>query len=342
MDSMFVKIQYDELLKIIYEILILHKLESEKAEKVAVVIADSTIDGVNSHGINRLPLLIEYIENGYVSVNSAPEVLNERGSFCQVDGKHGVGILNALYCTDKAIEIASENGIGLVALKNTNHWLRAGTYGWKAADKGFILIAWTNTVPNLPPYGSENNLIGNNPLLIAIPRKEGHLVLDMSMSQYSYGTIAGYARQNKKLQEFGGYDKDGNLTKDAVSIRNGGRHIPIGFWKGSGLSIVLDLMAAVLSGGKTTYELGKAGEADTEMSQVFIAIDPVKFGDEKFRQNLINETLENFNRVSSEKPGSVRYPGQGTLERRNNNLKNGIFIEKVIWEKVINLKGNYE
>ncbi len=144
-----------------------------------------------------------------------------------------------------------------VWLKNTNHWLRAGSYGWIAVDNGFILIAWTNTIPIIPPYGSSENLIGNNPLVIAVPRKKGHLVLDMAVSQYSYGTIASYVRQGKELPEFGGYDEEGNLTKDAAEIRNGGKNMPIGFWKGSGLSIVLDIVAAILSGGKTTYDLGK-------------------------------------------------------------------------------------
>lgn len=105
------------------------------------------------------------------------------------------------------MEIASKNGIGLVSIKNTNHWLRAGSYGWIAVDNGFILIAWTNTIPIILPYGSSENLIGNNPLVIAVPRKKGHLVLDMAVSQYSYGTIASYVRQGKELPEFGGYDK---------------------------------------------------------------------------------------------------------------------------------------
>jgi len=75
---------------------------------------------------------------------------------------------------------------------------------------------------------------------------------------------------------------------------------------------------------------------------VLITIEPTKFGDEDFQQNLINETLENFKRVSSERPGSIRYPGQGVLKRRNNNLKNSILVKKIIWEKVLNLEGDNE
>lgn len=140
MSSTFTNITFEELLKTMLDILLLNGVEFYKAEKVAETLANSTLDGVNSHGVNRLPLLIEYIRRGYVSINVEPVIINASNSFCQVDGKFGLGILNAQFCTNKAIEIASENGVGLVSIKNTNHWHRAGSYGWQAANKGFILI----------------------------------------------------------------------------------------------------------------------------------------------------------------------------------------------------------
>ena len=338
MEPIFTNVPIKKLLDTICEILILNGLEGDKAKKVADTLANSTLDGINSHGVNRFPLLLEYIQKGYVSIDVEPEILNSNSSFCQVDGKFGLGILNAHFCTNKAIEIATTNGIGLVSLKNTNHWHRAGSYGWEAANRGFILIAWTNTIPIVPPYGSKENLIGNNPLVIAIPRKNNeHVVLDMSISQYSYGSIANHDRQKKELSEYGGYDASGNLTKNASEIRNGGRHMPIGYWKGSALTIVLDFVAAILSGGKTTNDLGKNGDVDTGMSQVYIAIDPKKFGDTNFQQNLINDTLNNFKVHSDE--DAIKYPGEGVYKRRKENLKNGIPIEKEIWDTILNFKG---
>ncbi len=339
MNLKFIKISYKELFDTIYLLLIGNGIELDKASKVAEVLAKSTLDGINSHGVNRLPLLLEYIKKGNVVINSEPVVTNSENSICQVDGKLGFGILNAQFCTNKAIEIASENGIGLVTIKNTNHWHRAGSYGWEAADKGFILIAWTNTIPIVPPYGSTENLIGNNPLVIAIPRSNNeHVVLDMSISQYSYGAIASHARQGRELAEDGGYDESGNLTKNASEIRNGGRHMSIGFWKGSALTIVLDFVAAILSGGKTTKDLGGNTEVDTGMSQVFIAINPKNFGDENFQQNLINDTLNNFKVHSG--GNDIRYPGKGVYERRMENIKNGIPIESEIWDKILQLESN--
>jgi 3-dehydro-L-gulonate 2-dehydrogenase len=157
----------------------------------------------------------------------------------------------------------------------------------------------------------------------------------MSLSQYSYGKIAEFTRQEKDLTEYGGYDAEGNITKNASKIRNGGTHLPIGYWKGSALSIVLDLMAAILSGGKKTTEIGRKSTVDTNISQVFIAINPTKFGDSHFQQNLISETIEHFRVSSEENINEIRYPGKGVLERRKKNLVDGIKVEKEIWEKIL-------
>lgn len=334
---MMMKIPFNELEEKIFDVFLNESVSEEKAKTLSLIMAQSTLDGVNSHGINRLPLLIEYVRRGVIKINAEPQIENEQNVFAQINGNYNFGILNALFATNKSMELAGKNGIGFVTLKHTNHWHRAGTYGWHAAEKGFILICWTNTIQIVPPHGSSKELIGNNPFVIAIPREEGHLVLDMATSQFSYGKVATYARTGKKLEVNGGYDKDGNLTNDAKLIREGGRHLPIGFWKGSALTIMLDLFAATLAGGKTSKRMGNGETMDTGASQIFIAIDPKKFGDETFQQNLINETLKQFENENEISESDIRYPGQETLKRRKENMKYGIPVEKEIWEKVNSL-----
>src|SRR5205823_1096144 len=145
--------------------------------------------------------------------------------------------------------------LGCVALKNTNHWMRGGSYGWQAAEAGVIGICWTNTMPNLPPWGASDQRLGNNPLVIAVPRPPGHVVLDMAMSQFSYGALASYRLRGEQLPVAGGFDIDGQLTRDPAAIEHSGRPLPIGFWKGSGLALMLDMLAALLSGGRATHQV---------------------------------------------------------------------------------------
>jgi 3-dehydro-L-gulonate 2-dehydrogenase len=159
------------------------------------------------------------------------------------------GILNAIYSMNRATEIAEKNGLGLVGLKNTTHWMRGGAYGWLAAEKGYIGICWTNTETCMPPWGAKSGAIGNNPFIMAVPRKDGHIVLDMAMSQYSYGKLQVTRLKNQQLPYPGGFDQDGHLTTDPGTIEESRRILPMGFWKGSGFAVLLDILSALLSGG---------------------------------------------------------------------------------------------
>ena len=110
-----------------------------------------------------------------------------------------------------------------------------------------------DTLANLPAWGATTPTIGNNPLIIAVPRLGGNVLLDMATSQFSYGMLAAYSKRGQPLPVDGGFDSAGNLTKDAAAIEASQRALPIGYWKGSGLSLVLDMLAAMLSGGHATY-----------------------------------------------------------------------------------------
>ena len=93
---------------------------------------------------------------------------------------------------DRALALSRQHGLGCVALANTNHWMRGGSYGWQAVEAGAIGICWTNTMANLPAWGAPDPRVGNNPLVIAVPHADGPVVLDMAMSQFSFGALESY------------------------------------------------------------------------------------------------------------------------------------------------------
>ena len=182
----------------------------------AKLYTDASLDGVYTHGLNRFPKFINSVRKGCVEMNAVPKMTERSGVLERWDGCRGPGNLNAYFCMNRAIEIAHENTIGCVALSNTNHWMRPGAYGLMAADQNCIGILWTNTVPNMPPWGGKDAKLGNNPLVIAVPHKGGHVLLDVAMSMFSYGKLESYKRQNKILPVDGGFDRDGNMTKRCV------------------------------------------------------------------------------------------------------------------------------
>jgi 3-dehydro-L-gulonate 2-dehydrogenase len=237
----------------------------------------------------------------------------------------------------RAIQLARLHGLGGVALANTNHWMRGGSYGWLAADSGVFAICWTNTLPNLPAWGTATPTLGNNPLVIAIPRPDGaHVVLDMAISQFSYGAISAYAARGEQLPVPGGYDAAGNLTADPTVLAASQRALPIGYWKGSGLSLVLDMLAAMLSGGLATHQVPRDSMRESGVSQVFLVLDPSSFAARPDLDRIANGILESLNAANPIDPARpVRYPGQQTLELREENLRLGVPVDPQLWSKLL-------
>src|SRR3984885_4561090 len=189
-------------------------IAEERGALCALLFAETTRDGVYTHGLNRFPRFAAMVRNGSVDVQAEATRTAGVGSLERWDGHRGVGNLNAFAAMQRAMELAQEHGIGGVALANTNHWMRGGSYGWLAAEAGLFAMCWSNTLANMPPWGATTPALGNNPLVVAVPRPGGHVVLDMAMSQFSYGTLEAYSKRGQLLPVDGGFDSAGNLTKD--------------------------------------------------------------------------------------------------------------------------------
>lgn len=332
-----IKVSSEEMKLVLSKLFLKYSFSNVQAETLAKIHTESTIDGIYSHGINRVPVFIDYINKGLIDIDAIAGKVTSMGSIERWDGNLGSGILNALKCTDRAIDLAKANGMGLVALRNTNHWMRGGTYGWRAAEQGCISIMFTNTIPNMPAWGGQENRIGNNPLVISIPRKEGHVVLDMALSQFSFGKMQSLDLKNEELPFNGGWDSNNQLSKNPKDIMNSGRALPVGYWKGSALSMILDMLATLLSAGNSTYKIGLK-KNETALSQVFMCIDPSTFSDTEIQENLLNEIIQFTHDGPPMKMGNKTfYPGERTLSTRLKNQKEGMMVNCKIWEQVLQL-----
>jgi len=317
------RVSYQQLHDTLFRALAKTGLAPDRAALSARLIADASRDGVPSHGLNLFPRLLTMIRAGLVDVHARADCAARHGAIERWDGRRGPGNLNAYDAMAGAIALARAHGIGCVALANTNHWMRGGTYGWQAADAGFAGVCWTNTMPNLPPWGADTPRIGNNPLVIAVPRPEGHVVLDMAMSQFSYGALASYRLRGEQLPVPGGFDRDGELTRDPAAIEASRRPLPIGFWKGSGLALMLDMVATLLAGGRATHEIPKVPEQETGLSQVFLAFDVPSIAGRDEATRIVDAILADLR---------VRYPGERALETRRQYLDQGIPVEPSAWQ----------
>jgi 3-dehydro-L-gulonate 2-dehydrogenase len=215
--------------------------------------------------------------------------------------------------------------------------MRGGTYGWRAAKKGFVFISWTNTCPNMPAWGAKDPKLGNNPFVIAVPYQDEAIVLDFAMTQFSYGKMESFNNEGKMLPYPGGYNSKGELTDVPGDILESWRALPTGYWKGAGLSLLLDIMAAILSGGQSTHQV-KSCMSEYGVSQVFIAINIKTLQNFPSIENSIHQIIEDLkNSVPENENTKIRYPGESVLRIRAENLKNGIPVNKDIWEKILSL-----
>jgi 3-dehydro-L-gulonate 2-dehydrogenase len=150
----------------------------------------------------------------------------------------------------------------------------------------------------------------------------------MAMSQFSYGALASYRMRGESLPVPGGFGSTGELTSDPAAIEASKRPLPIGFWKGSGLSLMLDMMAALLSGGRATHEIPPHPEQETGLSQVFIAADIAHLEAPGASSGIVDAILQDL---------QARYPGERTLETRRQNMEQGVPVEPSIFELVCGL-----
>ncbi|NYF80506.1 3-dehydro-L-gulonate 2-dehydrogenase [Granulicella arctica] len=315
-------------------------LTGERAELCARLFAETTRDGVYTHGLNRFPRFTSMVNNGSVDVHAQPERIARIGGLERWDAHLGPGNLAAYASMNRAIELSRQHGLGAVALANTTHWMRAGTYGWLAAEAGVFGICWTNTMPNLPPWGATTAALGNNPIVLAVPRlndngEPAHIVLDVAMSQFSYGAIDSYRKRGELLPVDGGFDTAGNLTRDPEAIHASQRALPIGYWKGSGLSMTLDLFAAMLSGGQATNQIPRDPTRESGVSQFFLAIDPSSFASSTELKRIADGVLASVHDATPVEPGKpARYPGEQTLLIREENMRLGVPVDPDIWHQL--------
>ena len=332
------RLSFEEIQQEIKRVFMKYGLTEEKADICARIHTESTYDGIYSHGTNRVARFVDYIQKGWVDVNADPTLEKDCGAIRVYNGNMGPGVLNALYGADRAMELADQYGIGMVGLKNTTHWLRGGTYGLYAARKGYIAIMWTNTEACMPPWGAKECRLGNNPFVMAVPGPDGGpaLQLDMAISQYAYGKLQVTRLAGKKLPFPGGFDKDGNITDDPGAIEESMRIMPIGYWKGSSFSFMLDILSSILTDGVGAVDLNAETKGSCGgCSQVMIVIDPKKTTTTEHMSETIKRAIEYIKSAElAENSKGIMAPGEDYVQFNKDHDENGIFVDDSVWAEI--------
>ena len=331
------RIAYDEMKDVFERVLLKYGFPKKTADLSARLFTDNTCDGIASHGVNRFPRFIQQLEKGDIDPAAKASKVLSLGAIEQWDAHQAIGNLTAKEMMDRAMALADQHGIGVVALKNANHWMRGGGYGWQAAEKGYIGICWTNSIAVMPPWGAKECRIGTNPLIIAIPSNPITMV-DMSCSMYSYGMLEVNRLAGRQTFVDAGFDDDGNLTKDPGTVEKNRRLLPMGYWKGSGSSIVLDMIATLLSNGLSVAEVTEEKDDEYCVSQIFIAIEVDRLIDGKTKEEKLQRIMDYVKTAERADPNvEIRLPGHEFVALKADNQANGIPVDDSVWAKLKSL-----
>lgn len=330
-------VSYEDLKKEFKRVLLSRNVREDIAEDCATMFADTTETGVYSHGVNRFPRFISQLDKGDIKPEAEPSKIMSLGAIEQWDAHQAIGNLTAKKMMDRAMELASQNGVGIVALKNANHWMRGGSYGYQAAEKGYIGICWTNSLAVMPPWGAKECRIGTNPLIIAVPSNPITMI-DMSCSMYSYGMLEVNRLAGRQTFVDAGFDDEGNLTKDPATVERNRRLLPMGYWKGSGLSIVLDMIATLLTNGLSVRDITEDMDDEYCVSQIFIAIEVDRLIDGKTKEEKLKKIMDYVKTAERADPNvAIRLPGHEFPQMKAENKKAGIPVNESVWQTITKL-----
>ncbi len=249
-------------------------LSRDDASTVVEVQLEADLRGVDTHGYQRLPPYVKRLLSGENNPDATVRVDKESSATLAIDGDNGLGQIVCVRAMELTLAKASVSGLAVATVKNSNDWGCGAYYPMMAAREGYVAFCTTTSVPTLAPYGGSDRLLGNNPFAFATPRRTAPpMVLDMALTPVALGKVMRANAEGSDIPESWGFlDREGNPTTDPKAALRG--IIPaIGGYKGTGLSIMANVLAGVLSGGSHTsdVDVGKRG-------QFFLVMSPDLFG----------------------------------------------------------------
>jgi L-2-hydroxycarboxylate dehydrogenase (NAD+) len=289
-------------------------------------LVEADMRGRSGHGLIRLASYVSRIRAGGVNVQPAIKVLHETPVSALVDGDNGLGQVVMTRATELAIAKAGQSGLAWVGTVHSNHAGAAGLYAQMAADAGLVGMYFAVANANgMPPWGGTNPMLGTNPIAIAVPTNDTPFVLDIASTTASHGTIKVAAREGRPLPEGWVVDADGRPITDAARAHEGFL-VPMGGYKGSGLTIAIGLLAGVLNGaafGADVIDHRRDSQTPTNTGQSILVLAPDLFRPQAEVLADLTQHLDSLRNSGSRDGRPVRLPGDEAARVHAENEKHG-------------------
>ena len=346
----YVNWSYEELNRFCQDVFESFGFTKEESGIITDVLLTADLYGFESHGMQRMVRYHKGIEKGTIHPKEQPEIVFETPVSAVVDGHNGMGQLISLFAMNKAIEKAKKTGIGIVSVRNSNHFGIAGYYTKMACDQGLLGMSCTNSEAIMVPTFGKQAMLGSNPIAVSMPAEPYPFFFDCSTTVVTRGKMEMYNKSGTPLPDGWALDKNGHASNDAPDVlanivsKGGGGIMPLGgceevsgSHKGYGYGMICELFSSILSLGVTSDQCCTFSDK-TGICHGFMAIDPAIFGDpEKIKQHF-SDYLEAV-RESPKADGKDRIYTHGEKEilAEKDRRENGIPVNDNTMVELANL-----
>lgn len=311
-----------------------HDLPSDDAVRVAEALVEADLRGIHSHGVTRVPIYTERLARGLFNPRPDVRVARKAPSVAAVDGDNGMGAVVGRRAVTAAAEVALEAGCAAVGVRNSNHFGIAALYAEQLVAHGFIALVCSNAPPTMAPYGGRSALFGTNPLAFGVPTPgDSPILADMATSIVARGKIILAQQRGEEIPLGWALDPDGRPTSDAETALKG-VVLPFGGAKGSAIALLVDILAAVMTGagfGSDLPDFYNDLDRPANLGHFLLAIDPARFGErDRFLERMGRYMAMIGDCPPAEGFERVQLPGDVEAQRRRAYLSSGVPLSQDI------------
>ncbi|MBC3346391.1 MULTISPECIES: Ldh family oxidoreductase [Pseudomonas] len=319
-------LSFSALVSLLEKVFLRHGTSAEVARALAENCAGAERDGAHSHGVFRIPGYVSTLKSGWVDGQAVPTVEDVASGFVRVDAGNGFAQPALAAARPLLVAKARSAGIAVLAIRNSHHFAALWPDVEPFAYEGLVALSVVNSMTCVVPHGADRPLFGTNPIAFAAPRADGEpIVFDLATSAIAHGDVQIAARKGELLPPGMGVDSLGQPTCDPKAILEGGALLPFGGHKGSALSMMVELLAAALTGGNFSFEFdwhNHPGAKTPWTGQLLIVIDPSKAAGQNFAERS-QELVRQMHGV-----GLRRLPGDRRHRERSKSNERGIALDE--------------
>ena len=313
-----VPLSLEDIYNLANKTLLANGCDEETSNILSDLIMKAERDGSLSHGLFRLPAYVAGLKSGKINGKNRPKISKITPSVVKVDGNNCLAPMVLNKGLPELIKAAQENGVAVLSITNSHHMAAMWPETEAIAEEGLVAFACTSYKPAVAPAGSIKPLFGTNPISFAWPRKnKPPVVYDMATASMAMGEVQVAKREGHKVPLGTGLTKDGKETTDPAEIADGGVLLPFGGYKGSGIAMMVELLAGALVGDNFSYETAEKDNNDggpPSGGEFILAISPEKLSNSDWDTH----SSKFFEKMKS--MGDVRLPGE---RRHKNRLDKG-------------------